>query len=214
MTFQLKRDDCRAGCKKGIHFWFMATILLIFTLMPSRTYSAYGFVSVARGSNVSRKWYCADFKSVTATTSTTLCMGRKLTIRIVGRKQGGEEWLEEACDMYLKRLKPTGFEVCTEWYKSNDALLKVHNEQASSQAPTKHVPIVLLDPTGLRCTSEALTDKIYQWLQEGGSRLVFVIGGGKQHLNCSIDAVEDILNLYTDLVTFPEHKTNSGWLTH
>lgn len=102
-------------------------------------------------------------------------MARKITIRIVGRKQGGEAWLEEACDMYLNRLKPTGLEVATEWYKTDAALLKVHQESMES---SKYVPIVLLDPQGLRCTSEAFTENVYQWLEEGGSRLVFVIGGG------------------------------------
>jgi 23S rRNA pseudoU1915 N3-methylase RlmH len=150
----------------------------MFTVQTSRFREACAFVSIAQYMHNKQKWICTDIESVTIA-STTLYMGRKVMIRIVGRKQGGEEWLEEACDMYLKRLKPTGFEVCTEWYKTNDALLKVHNEQSSSQALTKHVPIVLLDPTGMRCTSESLTDKIYQWLEEGGSRLVFVIGGGK-----------------------------------
>jgi hypothetical protein len=113
---------------------------------------------------------------------TALHMGRKITIRIVGRKQGSEDWLEDACDMYLQRLKPTGFEVITEWYKNNEALLKIHNEQhattTSNHNSNKNIPIVLLDPNGIRCTSESFTDHIYEWLQIGGSRLVFVIGGG------------------------------------
>ena len=169
----------------------ISTILLTFIITTSGMHGAYAFVSVDQYSNSKRKWVCTEFDSVTKS-PTKLWMGRKVTIRIVGRKQGGEEWLEEACDMYLKRLKPTGFEVCTEWYKTNDALLKVHNEQSQSQAPTKHVPIVLLDPTGLRCTSELLTDKIYQWLQEGGSRLVFVIGGGKLPFHCSTNQLAKI----------------------
>lgn len=106
----------------------------------------------------------------------TLYMARKITIRIVGRKQGGEEWLEDACDMYLKRLKPTGLEISTEWYKNDAALIKVHQE---SMELSKYIPIVLLDPRGFRCTSEAFTEYVYQWLQDGGSRLVFVIGGGR-----------------------------------
>jgi Predicted SPOUT methyltransferase len=106
-----------------------------------------------------------------------LCMGLKVTIRIVGRKQGGEKWLDDACDMYLKRLKPTGFEVVTEWYKNNAALVKVQTETSQSSL-TKYVPVVLLDPTGLHCTSEKFADYVYKWLEEGGCRLVFVIGGG------------------------------------
>jgi Predicted SPOUT methyltransferase len=104
-----------------------------------------------------------------------LFMGLKVTIRIVGRKQGGEEWLEEACDMYLTRLKqPSGLEVTTEWHKSDAALLK-----GVAADCDKNVPVVLLDPLGSRMTSEKLADNIYQWLEKGGSRLVFVIGGGR-----------------------------------
>ena len=179
---ELKKNESRPRNNKVICLWFMTTVLLTFTITTRRMHGAYAFVSIEQYSNCKQKCNCANFCSVRSTSTTTLCMGRKITIRIVGRKQGGEEWLEEACDMYLKRLKPTGFEVFTEWYKTNDALLKVHYEQSSSQATTKYVPTVLLDPTGIRCTSEALTDKIYQWLQEGGSRLVFVIGGGKQRM--------------------------------
>jgi 23S rRNA (pseudouridine1915-N3)-methyltransferase len=105
-------------------------------------------------------------------------MARKVTIRIVGRKQGGEAWLEEACDMYLARLKPSGLEIATEWYKNDAALVKVHKESLEGMA-SKFVPMVLLDPRGVRCSSETFTDHVYQWLEEGGSRLIFVIGGGK-----------------------------------
>lgn len=183
MMIHLKRDDCRAGDKNRPYIGPMAAILSIFIFMTNGT-GAFAFVSTIQ--YLSHNWICGctDFNQF-ITSSTRLHMGRKVTIRIVGRKQGGEEWLEEACEMYLKRLKPTGFEVSTEWFKTNDALLKVHHDQSSSQAQTKHVPIVLLDPTGIRCTSEVLTDKIYQWLQEGGSRLVFVIGGGTKKFYCS-----------------------------
>lgn len=198
MTIRFKRDECRViGDHNHTHMvvyknWWMVlpvvvttfVLLLTCTGTSGQMNGADAFVAT---SIITPDWkYNNDRMAYTTTccsnpltkTSTTLCMGRKVTIRIVGRKQGGEEWLEEACDMYLQRLKPTGFEVYTEWYKSNDALLKVHHEQSSSQTTSKHVPIVLLDPTGIRCTSESFTDKVYQWLEEGGSRLVFVVGGG------------------------------------
>ena len=191
-----KRDVCRRVVTGGhnnnnmAHIWWVtATILFTFTvsatiLLPGRMYGANAFVTIVQDwKYINHRCVCTKTCTSSplskASSTTMLGMGRKITIRIVGRKQGGEEWLEEACDMYLQRLKPTGFEVNTEWYKNNDALLKVHHEQSSSQASiSKHVPIVLLDPTGIRCTSESFTDKIYQWLEEGGSRLVFVVGGG------------------------------------
>lgn len=104
--------------------------------------------------------------------TTGLQMGLKVTIRIVGRKTS-EQWLEDACDMYLKRLKPSGLEVETVWHKNDAALVKcVFSDYNKSSAS-----VVLLDPTGKTPTSEKLADNIYRWLEDGGSRLVFVIGG-------------------------------------
>jgi len=37
--------------------------------------------------------------------------------------------------------------------------------------------VVLLDPRGYCCSSEDFSTYLYKWLDEGGSRLVFVIGG-------------------------------------
>jgi 23S rRNA pseudoU1915 N3-methylase RlmH len=101
-------------------------------------------------------------------------MGMKVTIRIVGRKSGSEKWLEEACKMYETRLRPANIDVDTQWHKNNDALIK--GVQGDF---TKGVPVVLLDPVGGVRTSEALAAEFYDWLEEGGSRLIFVIGGGK-----------------------------------
>lgn len=103
-----------------------------------------------------------------------LFMALQVTIRIVGRKQGGHDWLDDACDMYLTRLKPSGLQVNTEWYKTDAALLKSIAEDGA-----KNTPVVLLDPSlGTPCTSETFANRVYQWLEVGGSRLVFVIGGG------------------------------------
>jgi len=103
---------------------------------------------------------------------TSLRMGRKVTIRIVGRKTS-EQWLEDACDMYLQRLKPSGLELETVWHKNDGALVKGVNSDYDKSSAS----VVLLDPTGKTLTSEKLADNIYRWLEDGGSRLVFVIGG-------------------------------------
>jgi 23S rRNA pseudoU1915 N3-methylase RlmH len=97
----------------------------------------------------------------------------KVTIRIVGRKSGGQTWLDEACAMYQKRLRPCGMDVETEFYKSNENLVRIVGSDYD-----KGNAVVLLDPRGKSCTSEALATDIYKWIESGGSRLVFVIGGG------------------------------------
>ena len=102
----------------------------------------------------------------------TRLFGIKVTIRIVGRKGGSEKWVEEGCDMYVKRLKPAGVELVTEWHKSNEALVKgVHSDW------NKNFPVVLLDPKGKKFSSENFSTEFYRLAEQGGSRLVYVIGG-------------------------------------
>jgi 23S rRNA (pseudouridine1915-N3)-methyltransferase len=104
----------------------------------------------------------------------SLSMGMKINIRIVGRKSGSEKWLEEACSMYETRLRPSSVEVETTWHKDNQALTKgVEADQSKGHT------VVLLDPLGATKTSEKFTDDMYEWLDRGGSRLCFVIGGAE-----------------------------------
>lgn len=100
-------------------------------------------------------------------------MGMKVNIRIVGRKSS-EPWLEEGVEMYEKRLRPSNVEVDTTWHKDNAALMKgIDNDKS------KNHKVVLLDPTGKQPTSEKFAEQVYRWLDEGGSRLSFVIGGAE-----------------------------------
>jgi 23S rRNA (pseudouridine1915-N3)-methyltransferase len=104
----------------------------------------------------------------------SLSMGMKINIRIVGRKAGSEKWLEAGVAMYETRLRPSTLEVETTWHKDNDALVKgVETDQSKGHS------VVLLDPVGKTRTSEQLSDDLYQWLDQGGSRLSLVIGGAE-----------------------------------
>jgi len=101
-----------------------------------------------------------------------LSMGLDVRIRMVGRKNGGEAWLESAYSMYDTRLKPSGLSVTTQYHKSDGELIKgVEADEA------KNHKVILLDPLGKLCTSEEFSESMYNWLEEGGSRLTFVIGG-------------------------------------
>jgi 23S rRNA (pseudouridine1915-N3)-methyltransferase len=97
-----------------------------------------------------------------------------VNIRIVGRKNGGEKWLESSYSTYETRLKPTNLKVTTLWHKSDDDLVKAVQGDES-----KNHKVVVLDPLGKMCTSEKFSDDMYRWLEEGGSRLTFVIGGAE-----------------------------------
>jgi Uncharacterized conserved protein len=99
-------------------------------------------------------------------------MGMEVKIRIVGRKNGAEQWLEDAYRQYEKRLTSSNLNVSTVWHKHDDDLTK--NVQKDCE---KNHSVVLLDPSGGLKTSEELSASIYSWLDKGGSRLTFVIGG-------------------------------------
>ena len=136
-------------------------------------------------------WWAAAWilpLSVSAFVPVNHCAGRskltrfqldamQVTIRIVGKKSGGEKWIDEACSMYQTRLRPANIDVETTFLKSDDALVKaVEGDYSKGNA------VVLLDPEGKTCTSEKLAVDVYKWLEAGGSRLVFVIGGGTKYI--------------------------------
>jgi 23S rRNA (pseudouridine1915-N3)-methyltransferase len=215
MAFTCGTYDCRYGRNdRLISCMYLISLLLWHVTISTTRCLACAYASRIHGRNgvtvqqfTYRYHYPKVTASVAATTTTTITtalhMGRKIAIRIVGRKQGGEEWMENACEMYLQRLKPSGFEIHTEWYKTNDALIKVHQQdQVSISKTSKYVPTVLLDPTGFRCTSEDFADKVYEWLQEGGSRLNFVIGGGTIRKICSKISVHEVSFLFQSNLIF------------
>lgn len=99
-------------------------------------------------------------------------MGLEVRIRMVGRKNGGEKWLESAYSTYDTRLKSTNLRVTTQYHKNDNELIK-----GTEADESKNHKVVLLDPLGKMCTSEVFSEDMYHWLEEGGSRLTFIIGG-------------------------------------
>jgi 23S rRNA pseudoU1915 N3-methylase RlmH len=92
-------------------------------------------------------------------------MGLDVKIRMVGRKNGGEKWLESAYDTYETRLQSSNVNVETQYHKNDDELMKCIAIDES-----KNHKVVLLDPRGKLCTSETFSNNMYSWLEEGGSR--------------------------------------------
>ena len=99
-------------------------------------------------------------------------MGLDIKIRMVGRKNGCERWLSDAYDMYETRLQSSNIYVETLWHKNNDELIKAVRLDSS-----KDHSVVLLDAMGDQMTSEKFSKNLYQYLNSGGSRVAFVIGG-------------------------------------
>ena len=99
-------------------------------------------------------------------------------IRIVGKpsKNSDQSWLEDAANVYQKRIRPNGVDIDTIWHKQDSDLIKgVETDQNKGHA------IIYLDPTvGKQCSSEKFSDMLYErWFVEGGSRVSFVIGGAE-----------------------------------
>ena len=105
--------------------------------------------------------------------SLPLSMALDVKIRIVGRK-GAEKWLDDGYAMYEKRLRPAGINVQTHYHKNDNDLVK-----GVTADDDKNHSVVLLDPLGRVLTSEKFADDLYNWFDEGGSRLTFVIGGAE-----------------------------------
>ena len=101
-------------------------------------------------------------------------MGMQVKIRIVGRKSGSEQWLDDAYEMYKTRLQSSPLALETVWHKTNVELIK----GVYTDLNKNHV-VVLLDPKGKQCTSEVFAKRVFEWLNQGGSRLSFVIGGAE-----------------------------------
>jgi 23S rRNA (pseudouridine1915-N3)-methyltransferase len=103
-------------------------------------------------------------------------MGLQIKIRMVGREKSGthDQWITSAIQMYTTRLQSAQLQVQTEWHKTDEALIKGVITDVQ-----KGTSVVVLDPQGNLPTSEMFCNDMYQWLEQGGSRLVFVIGGAE-----------------------------------
>lgn len=88
-----------------------------------------------------------------------------VAILTIGKSK--ERWLDEALAEFYKRL--TGQIAITIELARDDAHLE--------QIVKKHPRPILLDPQGKQLTSEEFTTFFYREIEQGGSRLAFVIGG-------------------------------------
>lgn len=89
----------------------------------------------------------------------------KIKIYSVGKTK--ESWLEDALEEYLRRLKPT----------ATIEFLWAKNDEQLTDLVAKESTTICLDPKGKSMTSEQFSNFLMGKLEEGGSRLAFVIGG-------------------------------------
>jgi len=94
-------------------------------------------------------------------------MAARVVILSVGKTK--EKWLNTAVDEYIKRLRTSSIDLECIWVKDDEAL--------SAHAAEQPGVVMVLDERGELYTSEAFSKVLYDQLEEGGSRLTFVIGG-------------------------------------
>lgn len=88
-------------------------------------------------------------------------------LKIASISKTKEQWLEQAIQEYLKRLKPILL-IEFLWYKNDEQLIDFAQKEPL---------IICLDEKGLLMNSEQLSRYLYTKFQEGGARLAMIIGG-------------------------------------
>ncbi|MFA6916648.1 MAG: 23S rRNA (pseudouridine(1915)-N(3))-methyltransferase RlmH [Parachlamydiales bacterium] len=89
----------------------------------------------------------------------------QITLYSVGKTK--EQWLEEACAEYIKRLSPY-VKFSAEWAKDDAQLIKITQKERL---------LLCLDPAGEQYTSEDFSALLMKKMEQGGARLGIVIGG-------------------------------------
>lgn len=90
-------------------------------------------------------------------------------IFIVGKRNGGEEWIQSGCEEYEKRLKPV-MDVTTVFLKSDEELIKTSRQLKGA--------VFALDETGKQYSSLDFTNVLYEkGFIVGGSQVNFLVGG-------------------------------------
>jgi 23S rRNA (pseudouridine1915-N3)-methyltransferase len=86
---------------------------------------------------------------------------------VVGKRNGGEDWISAGCTEYEKRLKPI-MHISTTFLKTDDELID------AATAAKGH--IIALDEKGKQFTSPEFTDMFYSSIEKGGATVTFIIG--------------------------------------
>lgn len=122
--------------------------------------------SLVGTNNLNRLHYYGP-KSVSPVSHSKLCL--TTTIYIVGKRTGGEDWIQSGCAEYEKRLQPV-MQMQTIFLKTDDDLVKACKSLRGS--------VFALDENGKQHSSTQFASLLYeQGFREGGSHVSFIIGG-------------------------------------
>lgn len=90
-----------------------------------------------------------------------------IKIRILSVGKNKESWLDDALGEYVKRLKA----------KANIEFLWAKDDKQLVEWANRESLYICLDPKGIALTSEQFASFMQTKLEEGGSRLTWIIGG-------------------------------------
>merc|ERR1712050_427765 len=93
-----------------------------------------------------------------------VCSGPRVRLISVGKNK--EKWLEQAIDIYVRRLRPILTLEC-QWVRDDVAL------EASWRRALEREPCIVLDERGAQYSSVEFQQVLYQKIDDGGSRLSF-----------------------------------------
>jgi len=136
-----------------------------------------------------------------------VCGRVNITIIAVGRLK--EKYLVEACQEYLKRLRPLAkvkiVELRDEPLLSPGTALEDQAKEVEASRILAAIPpnvvIFALDPHGLELSSEELASKLATYSVKGQSHFCFIIGGGAGLAQTVLDHSTEILSF--SRLTFP-----------
>jgi 23S rRNA (pseudouridine1915-N3)-methyltransferase len=95
-------------------------------------------------------------------------LGLRVRVVSVGKAARDEDWVQSAINLYLTRLR-TVLQVECVWVRDDTALASAVSKCTE--------PAIILDERGSQSTSVEFAKRMYDSLEEGGSRLSFFIGG-------------------------------------
>ncbi|KAM3573833.1 hypothetical protein VYU27_004178 [Nannochloropsis oceanica] len=144
-------------------------LVLLSTLQPTMSFIAFQTQRLASTLRICSTTATTTIYPTRAFRATPTC-GLQINIHIRGKRTGGEEYLNDAYLEYTKRLRPV-LELETIWHKTD--------EELKAAVAKEKAPVICLDERGKQLPSLELADVLYKRLEEGGSRLVFVIGGAE-----------------------------------
>ncbi|KAL1523879.1 hypothetical protein AB1Y20_018798 [Prymnesium parvum] len=97
-------------------------------------------------------------------------LGPRVRLISVGRNK--ESWLEQAVEIYTSRLRQV-LSIEFQWVRDDAALETAWRKAQEAE------PCILLDERGTQLSSVEFSAMLFDRLEEGGSRLTFVIGGAE-----------------------------------